>query len=107
MSNLYYTAPSDEQFNEVKEKAIEIWNTYDNEFGYVDEKINRIKDIKNVQDNMMFIIAMFDINNQSKLALMLSYETRKAISDRIIETGGAEYDVFKIIESGPTTPSTD
>ena len=43
MSKLYYTSPTNEQFNELKAKAIEIWQTYDNAHGYVDEKVNRIK----------------------------------------------------------------
>ncbi len=96
MSKLYYTPPEEKQFNELKEKAIEIWKTYDNEFGYVDEKVDRIKDILNVGDNSMRICAMFDISNQRKLAMKLSDETRKAVSDRIIDGGTPdEYNVFK------------
>ena len=87
MTTLYYTPPTEKQFNEVKEKAIELWNTYDNSHGYVDEKVNRIKDLKNVGDNIMFIVAMFDSTNQSKLSGMLSEETREAIADRI-RSGG-------------------
>ena len=68
MEKLYYTAPSDEIFEEVKQKAIEVWSGYDNQYGYVDEKVGQIKDIKNIQDNVMFIVAMFDSNNQKKLA---------------------------------------
>ena len=29
---LYYTPPSDELFDEVKETAIEVWEQYDNEY---------------------------------------------------------------------------
>ena len=95
MSKLYYTPPEEKQFNELKEKAIEIWNTYDNKFGYVDEKVNRIKDMQNIEDNFMYMIAMFDISNQRKLAMKLSDETRKAVSDRIIDGGTPdEYNVF-------------
>ena len=95
MKDLYYTAPTNKAFNEVKEKAIEIWKTYDNKFGYVDEKVNRIKDIKNVEDNVMFIIALFDSNNIKLLALSLSKETRKAVSDRMVDGGNPpEYNPF-------------
>ena len=86
-AKLYYSAPTDEQFNELKEKAIIIWNKYDNQFGYVDEKVNRIKDLKNIQDNFMYIVAMFDCNNQRLLAISLSDETRKAVRDRMIDGG--------------------
>jgi len=63
----YYTAPSDEVFEVIKSCAVEIWRSYDNTYGYVDEKIGRIKDLKNIRDNCTFIVAMFDIHNQRKL----------------------------------------
>lgn len=93
MSNakLYYTPPTDAQFEEVKEKSIEVWNTMDNTYKYVDGKIARIKDIKNVEDNFMYMVAMFDSNNQSKLASKLSAETRQAIRDRMIDGGQPEF----------------
>ena len=90
MEKLYYTAPSDEIFEEVKQKAIEIWSEYDNTYGYASEKTDRIKDIKNIQDNVMFIVAMFDSNNQKKLAEKLSEEARKALRERMIDGGNPE-----------------
>lgn len=95
MSKLYYEAPTDEQFSELKEKAIKIWGQYDDTYGYASEKINGIKDIKNIRDNFMFIVAMFDIQNQRKLSLELSDETRQAVRDRMIDGGNSiEYIVF-------------
>ena len=90
-AKLYYTPPSDSQFNELKEKAIEIWSTMGDEPSYAEEKIGRIKDIKNIQDNFMYMVAMFDINNQVKLAEKLSMETRMAVRDRMIDGGNPEY----------------
>lgn len=95
MNNLYYTAPTDEIFEEIKEGAIEIWNTYDDTHGYASEKIDKIKDMGNISDNAMYIVAMFDINNQGKLSAILSEEARKEISDRIIAGGGGLYNVFE------------
>jgi len=95
MPKLYYTPPTNDQFNELKEKAIEIWQTYDNTYGYADEKVNRIKDIKNIGDNFMYMVAMFDIVNQKKLAEKMSEETKKAVKDRMIDGGNKpEYIVF-------------
>ncbi len=94
MNKLYYTPPTKEQFNELKEKAIGIWNSYDNEFGYVDEKVNSIKDIKNIQDNFMYMVAMFDTVNQRNLADKLSDETRQAVRERIIDGGEAQDLIF-------------
>mgnify|MGYP001607778381 CR=1 FL=1 len=90
MSKLYYTAPDQNQFDEVKAKAIELWATMGDEPSYSKEKIGRIKNITNVQDNFMYMIAMFDHHNQSKLANTLSKETRMSIRERMIDGGNPE-----------------
>ncbi len=94
MSKLYYTPPTEEQFNELKKEAIEIWNTYGNEYGYVDEKVNSIKNITNVQDNFMYMVAMFDVTNQRKLADRINDETKLAIRERMIDGGQPEHLIF-------------
>lgn len=95
MTRLYYTPPTEEIFDELKLVAIELWRTYDDEFGYATEKINSIKDTTNVQDNFMYMVAMFDIVNQRKLSFVLSEKTRKAIRERMIDGGNEEqYIVF-------------
>lgn len=75
----YYTAPRQDIFDEIKDNAIKIWQTYDNTYGYVDEKVGRIKDIQNVSDNAWFIVAMFDMDNQQKLLSMVKPETAEII----------------------------
>lgn len=90
MSDLYYIPPTNEIFNELKEAAIKVWKEFDDAHGYATNKINRIKDITNVQDNFMYIVCMFDINNQRKLSNLLSVETRKAVRDRMIDGGSEE-----------------
>jgi len=95
MTKLYYTAPTDEQFEELKEKAIEIWTPMGDEPSYAQGKINQIKDLQNIRDNFMYMVAMFDNNNQCKLALLLSEDTRKAVRDRMIDGGQPiEYIMF-------------
>ena len=92
---LYYTPPKQECFEEVKKEAIKLWSTMGDEPSYSKEKIDRIKDITNVGDNFMYMIAMFDIFNQRKLAQNLSDETKKEIRDRMISGGKPqEYIVF-------------
>ncbi len=94
MSKLYYTAPNEEQFEEMKAKAIELWTERypaDKSPFYAEEKVNRIKDIQNVQDNFMYMVAMFDSNNQALLAEKLSPETRMAVRERMIDGGNPEY----------------
>lgn len=95
MSDLYYTPPDQKYFNEVKRKSIEIWRTYDDTFGYATGKIDKIKDLKNVGDNFMYMVAMFDIVNQLKLAINLSEECRFEISRRIKAGGTPDiYNMF-------------
>jgi hypothetical protein len=75
--------------------AIELWTEVSNTEDYANSKIDRIKDIKNVKDNFMYIFAMFDLDNQRKLAVKLSDETRKEIRDRMKDGGHPEqYIVF-------------
>lgn len=74
-----YQAPSDEVFNDIKKNAIKIWQTYDNTYGYVDEKVNRIKDLKNIKDNYWTMVGMFDTFNQRKLIDAVKPESKALI----------------------------
>jgi hypothetical protein len=89
MENSYYTAPSDEIFGEVKHEALKIWSTYEDP--YKSEKISRIEDLQNVSDNVMYIVAMFDLTNQTKLAAHLSEKARTAIRERLVAGGAEDY----------------
>lgn len=80
---LYYTEPDDKYFEEMKNAAIAIWSTYDDTYGYASEKIWRIKDIENVSDNFMYILAMFDINNQESILSIISPECQKEVQLRM------------------------
>ena len=83
----YYKPVSDATFEEIKKGAIEIWETYDDLGGYRSGKINQIKDIGNIQDNALYMVAMFDSDNQAKLRSKLSDTANAEIIDRI----GTEY----------------
>lgn len=93
MNNLYYTPPEDKIFKEVQEKALSIWKEMNSHSNYENEKIERIKNLENIRDNMMYIVGMFDPNNQRVLAGKLSTEAKKAIHDRI-EAGGGIVNMF-------------
>ena len=79
----YYEAPSDEIFEEIKREAINIWKTYDDTYDYATGKIKRIKDITNISDNGMYMVAMFDMSNRRKLLGNLSKEAEDFIMERI------------------------
>jgi hypothetical protein len=93
MERLYYTAPSDEIFTEVKDAAIEVWTEKNSHPFYIAEKVDRIKNITNVKDNMMFIVAMFDDENMRNLSRKLSKEARIAIRGRMIDGGNPLYTI--------------
>lgn len=96
-AKLYYTPPEDELFEEVREKAMEVWHEVspDDAFGYRTGKINRIKNIGNIKDNFMYMVAMFDIVNQRRLAEKLSSRARRQIRVRMLDGGNLiEYIVF-------------
>ena len=80
----YYIAPSQEVFDDIKQASIKIWKTYDNEFGYVDEKVGKIKEMKNIRDNYAFMIAMFDYFNQQKMLDLLELPESKDLVERLI-----------------------
>lgn len=73
--DLYYTAPSDEVFAEIKQAAVDVWNTFDNTHGYVTEKLALVGAITNVRDNWMTLIALFDLPHQRMMLANLSHET--------------------------------
>lgn len=72
---------SDSLFEELREKATQIWETYDNTYGYVDEKIGRLKELQNIKYNYGTIIGMFDVNNQEKLYNLVSDEAKEVIDN--------------------------
>lgn len=76
----YMVPPTDAVFEEIKAKAIKIWQTYDDTYGYASEKIKAVHSVTNVRDNWGYIIGMFDSNNQYKLVQRLSPEARDKVS---------------------------
>ena len=85
---IYYTAPTDEIFEEVVEAAKKIWMTYDDTHGYATDKVQTIDSMDNVDNgNFMAIIGMFDTGNQFSLSNELSADAREAIRERMIAGG--------------------
>ena len=62
----YYTAPPQEIFEDIKENARKIWQSYDDTYGYASEKIARI-DIENISDNAWYIVAMVRPNQPNEV----------------------------------------
>ena len=66
--------PSDDIFQEIKEKSIEIWISSDFHEDYIIQKISLINDLSNVKDDWSLINRMFDFKNQLRLYETLSIE---------------------------------
>lgn len=98
MSQLYYTPPTDDHFEELKREALALWTdiTEDSHPSYREEKIGRIENITNISDNFMYILAMFDQGNQRKIISKLSEDTKQAIRERMIDGGNSEIDLMVI-----------
>lgn len=80
----YYTPPSDVVFNDIKQGAIKIWKSYSDEFGYQSEKVDAIKDLKNISDNYAYMVAMFDPGNQTKLLGLVKRKDTKKLLIKLI-----------------------
>ena len=79
---LFYTPPKDECFEELRTICIRFWRSFD-EVEYVDEKINRIKNLKNEGCNFVMMIQMIHPVSREIIAKVLSLETRNEISMRL------------------------
>lgn len=75
--------PSIEIFNDMKQAAIQVWRAYDNEYGYVDEKLNYVNGLSNIQDNAMVFYRMFDWENQRKFKQLVNEETIEYIKNNL------------------------
>ena len=75
--------PTQEIFDEMKNIATDIWNTYDNQFGYVTEKLERINSFDNIQDNAMVFYRMFDWENQTTFKTLVSESTLNYIKNNL------------------------
>lgn len=73
--------PSQEIYNEMKSLATQIWSTYDNQYGYVTEKLSYINRIDNIQDNAMVFYRMFDNQNQETFRANASNEVLEYIEN--------------------------
>jgi malate/lactate dehydrogenase len=77
----YYDAPSDEIFEEIRKASIEIWETYNDTYGYATEKIDMVKSLTNFKDNWGTMVGMFDSNNQARLLAKLSVEAKLKVAE--------------------------
>lgn len=73
----YYTPPTQEIFDDIKEKCIQIWKTYDDRFGYATEKVEIVESIDNIKDNCLSMVRRFDVHNMRKLLEIIEPESKE------------------------------
>lgn len=94
LNTIYYTPPKQEIFDEIKMLARLIWiEQFDDTYGYVAEKLNRIEKMENIQDNFMQMINMFDPFRIRILMKMASKKSMMAFYDRMIDGGTTPQDL--------------
>jgi hypothetical protein len=96
---LFYTPPKDSNFEELKKACIKFWTICFEKDGtdYIEEKVNRIKDLKNEGPNFISMVQMIHPNSRILIAKLLSYETRYEVSRRLYGSGSEdEYDYFSV-----------
>ncbi len=93
---LFYKPPKDECFEELREICIRFWRSFD-EVEYVEEKINRINNLKNEGCNFVMMVQMIHPVSREVISKALSLDTRNEISMRLYgwETEN-EFDFFSI-----------
>ena len=79
--NMRHETPATEIFDEIINASKEVWNTKDNTYGYITEKLEIVNSISNYQDNVMISYRMFDCLNQELMRNKLSDEAIEYIED--------------------------
>ena len=74
-----YRTPSKKIFREIRKACIQTWHTYDNTFGYVTEKLERVYSINNEEANVMFMLNMFHPSLKTHIIHTLSDKAKKYI----------------------------
>lgn len=88
----FYETPSQEIFDDIANKSKDLWRKrYDDEYGYVTEKTDRIDQISNFKDNWGSIFGMFDHQNQSLLLRTLTNDARTFILERVGSNYGGSF----------------
>lgn len=77
----YYLPPDQDVFDDIKQACIKVWSQYDDSYNYATEKINRIKNLANVQGNAWHMIGMLDIFNQKKVLQFVNEKTALKIEE--------------------------
>jgi len=84
---------TDKVWNEVKDMVTEIWNTFDNEFGYVDGKMDVVNSLPKKWTSVIRMIKMFHYVIQREIIFdNLSQEANESIKLEMYDRGWSTLD---------------
>lgn len=95
-THLFYKPPSNEIFNEVRGLFIKFWcANFDNTFGYVDGKVERLRSMTNSGSEFMGMFQMLHHNTLKEFVNtnIMSNEAKKEFILRLIDGG---YDLVSL-----------
>lgn len=97
----FYTPPLDSQFEELRRVCIWFWETlYKEDVEYMNEKVDRLKNLKNEGANFISMVQMIHHNLRPIIAKQLSLKTRFEISKRLYGPASEnEFDCFSVWKS--------
>jgi hypothetical protein len=79
-------------FTEVRSLVTKIWNTFDNEFGYVDEKMAVVNSLPQEWTSVIQMIRMFHVLIQRRIFEALSDEANESIKLEMYDRGWCAQD---------------
>ena len=74
----------DAVFEDLQSAAIDIWEEYDNTYGYVDEKVEMVENVMNRNSDFIRIINMFDHSNKLKLLARVGLPETRALVEKVV-----------------------
>ena len=83
---------TDEIFNEVRSLVTRLWNKYDNQFGYVDEKMETVNSLTKEWTSVIQMIRMFHMLIQRKIYETLSQDANESIKLEMYDRGWSAHD---------------
>lgn len=99
MTKLYYVAPSDECFEDMRQAAVKVWFEIATNMQYFEEKAGRLQrgEIHNIRDNFMYILASFSEDNARRVVSLLKPETVREVRARLESGGNGEEQIQNIL----------
>lgn len=84
---------TDKIWDEVKDMVTKIWNTFDNEFGYVDEKMTVVNSLPREWTSVIQMVRMFHFKVQRGIIFKnLSQEANESIKLEMYDRGWSAMD---------------